>query len=160
MDDLNGPVTLIAPAKVNGVRKPAGATVTVSATLALQLAASGAISAELAEQLSEAFDTSETPLEGDFNQAVEAAALEQVEELKIKHELEVTGLLEKHGKEIAEITAGYAAEQQKMTDQLNEEKAKRLVLQGDLAKQKEARAAVEAKLAEASATQKPAKSTK
>ncbi len=181
MDDLKSTVTLVAPAKVNGIRKAAGATVTVSATLALQLAASGAISAELAEHLSEAFDTSETPLEDDFHQAVETAALDRIEELKIKNELEVANLLEKHGREIAEITAGYAAEQQKITDLLGEERAKASVLEGDLeaarrryetaeeaageisgdlAKEKEARAVAEAKLAEIGATQKPAKATK
>ena len=169
MDENKVSVPLISPAKINGVREPAGKTVTVSTTLALQLAASGAIPSDLAERLSDAIDMSDTPLEGDFQQAVEDAAAGRIEVLK-----------QKHGLEIVEITERYAAEQQKLTEQLNEASAKASVLEGDLAaaqrryetaessaveisgdlaKEKEARAEAEKKLAEvtASKTSKPAK---
>ncbi|QGA56166.1 hypothetical protein [Brucella sp. 2280] len=43
MEDRKLTVTLTGPAKIDGVREPAGKSVTVTTTLALQLAASGVI---------------------------------------------------------------------------------------------------------------------
>lgn len=79
MDDKTISVTLTGPAKINGTRKPSGATVSVSTTLALQLAASGVINPELARTLAEAMQ--DTPLASDFEAAVEAAAAERVADL-------------------------------------------------------------------------------
>ncbi|WP_320200499.1 hypothetical protein RMR16_008690 [Agrobacterium sp. rho-13.3] len=169
MDDKNVSVSLIAPAKVNGVREPAGKTVTVSATLALQLAASGAINPELAAQLSQALDMSDTLLESDFQQAVENAAVDRIEVFKVKYDLEHAKLID-----------SYATEQREITDQLTEVSEKAAVLEGDLAAarrryetaeeaaaeisadlaaEKTARAEAERKLADATAP-KPAKTAK
>lgn len=75
-------VTLTGPAKIDGKRKPAGTTVSVSTTLALQLAASGAINPELAKSLSEAVNA--TPLESDFQAAVDKAVSERLATLDAK----------------------------------------------------------------------------
>ncbi|BCH55276.1 hypothetical protein ACQZ61_06425 [Agrobacterium vitis] len=75
-------VTLTGPAKIDGQRQPAGATVTVSTTLALQLAASGVINPELAKSLAEAVQ--DTPLASDFQAAVDAAVAERIATLESK----------------------------------------------------------------------------
>ncbi|MCJ7996070.1 hypothetical protein J5N58_16755 [Rhizobium cremeum] len=75
MDDKVN-VTLTGPAKVNGVREPAGKTVTVSTTLALQLAASGVINPEAAKALSVAI-AEPPPLGSDFDAAVRAAVADR-----------------------------------------------------------------------------------
>ena len=54
MDDPKISVTLTGPAKISGKHEPPGKTVTVSHTLALQLAASGAIDPAAAQALSQA----------------------------------------------------------------------------------------------------------
>ncbi|MVA27056.1 hypothetical protein V6582_14885 [Agrobacterium vitis] len=78
MSDLIS-VTLTGPAKIDGQRKLAGATVAVSTTLALQLAASGVINPEVAKSLAEAMQ--DTPLASDFRAAVDAAVAERIAEL-------------------------------------------------------------------------------
>jgi hypothetical protein len=75
-------VTLTGPAKIDGKRKPAGTTVSVSTTLALQLAASNVINPELAKSLSEAVNA--TPLESDFQAAVDKAVAERLATLDAK----------------------------------------------------------------------------
>ncbi|MVA19505.1 hypothetical protein GOZ94_11150 [Agrobacterium vitis] len=75
-------VTLTGPAKIAGQRKPAGATVAVSTTLALQLAASGVINPEVAKSLAEAMQ--DTPLASDFQAAVDAAVAERIATLESK----------------------------------------------------------------------------
>lgn len=54
MDDPKISVTLTGPAKIGGKHEPPGKTVTVSHTLAFQLAASGVINPETAEALAAA----------------------------------------------------------------------------------------------------------
>ncbi|MCM2291088.1 hypothetical protein NAC44_01935 [Allorhizobium sp. BGMRC 0089] len=81
MSDLVS-VTLTGPAKIGGIRKPAGTTVSVSTMLALQLAASGVINPELAQSLSDA--VSATPLEHDFQAVVDAAVAERLAVLETK----------------------------------------------------------------------------
>lgn len=92
MDEQKHALTLTSPAKVNGIHEPAGKTVNVSATLALQLAASGAINPELAAQLSKALDLSDTLLESDFQDAVEDAAAGRIELLGVKHMIDIATL--------------------------------------------------------------------
>ncbi|BCH58521.1 hypothetical protein RvVAR0630_11450 [Agrobacterium vitis] len=75
-------VTLTGPAKIGGQRKLAGATIAVSTTLALQLAASGVINPEVAQSLAEAMQ--DTPLASDFQAAVDAAVAERITTLEIK----------------------------------------------------------------------------
>jgi chromosome segregation ATPase len=75
MSEKTVSVTLTGPAKIAGHRKPAGATIEVSTTLALQLAASGVINPELAKSLSEAVNA--TPLESDFQAAVTSLEAER-----------------------------------------------------------------------------------
>lgn len=112
MDEPTISVTLTGPAKVNGVREPSGKTVTVSPTLALQLAASGVINPELAEQLSNALDMSDTALESDFQKAVEDAVAGRIDELKAEHGLKVSELEEK----VAELEAELTTEKQAGAD--------------------------------------------
>ncbi|MGV1803837.1 hypothetical protein ACQZ6A_18385 [Agrobacterium vitis] len=81
MSDLVS-VTLTGPAKIDGQRKPAGATIAVSTTLALQLAASGVINPEVAQSLAEAMQ--DTPLASDFQAAVDAAVAERITTLESK----------------------------------------------------------------------------
>ena len=66
-------VELTGPAKVYGVREPAGKTVTVSATVALHLAAAGVINPELATSIVAAAE----PLGSDFDSAVRAAVADR-----------------------------------------------------------------------------------
>ncbi|MCM2431959.1 hypothetical protein [Agrobacterium rosae] len=111
MDEQKHALTLTGPAKVNGIHEPAGRTVTVSATLALQLAASGAINPDLAAQLSEALDLSDTLLESDFQEAVEEAAAGRIELLGVEHMLEIATLenqLFDLSKELAESSTAVA----------------------------------------------------
>lgn len=72
MEDRKLSVILTGPAKINGVREPAGKTVTVTTSLALQLAASGVINSDQVEGAVLA-DLSDTPLETEFQQAVNDA---------------------------------------------------------------------------------------
>lgn len=83
-------VTLTGPAKIGGDRKPAGATVAVSTTLALQLAASGVINPELAQSLSDAVNA--TPLESDFQAAVDAAVAGRLEKVNAKAMLDAAAV--------------------------------------------------------------------
>lgn len=109
-------VTLTGPAKVNGVREPAGKTVTVSTTLALQLAASGVINPEAAQALSAAI--SETQLGSDFDAAVRAAvadreanwatAMDHFETMAEDREIALEKRLEKAGADIGELIASQA----------------------------------------------------
>lgn len=72
MEDRKLSVTLTGPAKIDGVREPAGKTVSVTTALALQLAASGVINTDDVEGVVSA-DMPDTPLESDFQTAVDAA---------------------------------------------------------------------------------------
>ena len=72
MEDRKLSVTLTGPAKIEGVREPAGKTVSVTTALALQLAASGVINPDAVEGVVSA-DLPDTPLETEFQQAVEDA---------------------------------------------------------------------------------------
>ena len=72
MEDRKLSVTLTGPAKIDGVREPAGKTVSVTTALALQLAASGVINPDDVEGVVSA-DLPDTPLETVFQQAVEDA---------------------------------------------------------------------------------------
>ncbi|MCM0751183.1 hypothetical protein DEA98_06885 [Brucella pseudogrignonensis] len=72
MEDRKLSVTLTGPAKIDGVREPAGKTVTVTSAYALQLAASGVINPDAVRD-AVSVDLSDTPLESDFQEAVEDA---------------------------------------------------------------------------------------
>lgn len=69
-------ITLTAPAKIAGVRQPAGATVEVSADLARQLAGAGAVSSQAVDALSAVMDS--LPLSSDFDAAVKAEVAERM----------------------------------------------------------------------------------
>lgn len=69
-------ITLTAPAKIAGVRQPAGATVQVSADLARQLAGAGAVSSQAVDALSAVIDG--LPLSSDFDAAVKAEVAERM----------------------------------------------------------------------------------
>ncbi|MBB4954391.1 chromosome segregation ATPase [Agrobacterium vitis] len=83
-------VTLTGPAKIDGRRKPAGTTIEVSTTLALQLAASRVINPELARSLSDAVNA--TPLESDFQAAVDAAVAGRLEKANAKAMLDAAAV--------------------------------------------------------------------
>lgn len=116
-------VTLTGPAKIHGVREPAGRTVTVSTTLALQLAASGVINPEAAQALSAAI--SETPLGSDFDATVRAAvadreanwatAMDHFETMAEDREIALEKRLEKAGADIGELIAAQAELEAKLT---------------------------------------------
>lgn len=75
MDDPKISVTLTGPAKIAGKRLPPGKTVTVSHTLALQLAASGVINPEVARTLAEAIsDVSDEITSGQEDRPAEMKA--------------------------------------------------------------------------------------
>ncbi len=74
MSDLVS-VTLTGPAKIDGERKTAGATVSVPIKLALELAASGVINPDAAKSLSVALQ--DIPLASDFDAAVAASVAER-----------------------------------------------------------------------------------
>lgn len=80
MEDRKLSVTLTGPAKIDGVREPAGKTVSVTTALALQLAASGVINPDDVEGAVLA-DLPDTALETDFQQAVDRAAEEKAKAL-------------------------------------------------------------------------------
>ena len=157
MDEPTISVTLTGPAKVNGVREPTGKTVTVSPTLALQLAASGVINPELAERLSNALDMSDTALEGDFQKAVEDAAAGRIDVLKAEHLLEIETLKETVstlrndliGRTLSLNTA--LADLQTNEGTLVEERQKVADLEIRLTAEQQAKADAETKLAEAQA---------
>ena len=157
MDEPTISVTLTGPAKVNGVREPSGKTVTVTPTLALQLAASGVINPELAEQLSNALDMSDTALESDFQKAVEDAAAGRIDVLKADHLLD-TALLENRifdltrdlGREKSTVSTAIADLQAK-DSQLVEARKKIADLETDLTTEKQAKADAETRLADAQA---------
>ena len=69
-------ITLTAPAKIAGVRQPAGATVEVSADLARQLAGAGAVSSQAVDALSAVMDS--LPLSSDFDAAVKAEVADRM----------------------------------------------------------------------------------
>ncbi|WCK24629.1 hypothetical protein [Agrobacterium pusense] len=155
MDDNTISVTLTGPAKVNGVREPSGKTVTVSPTLALQLAASGVINPELAERLSNALDMSDTALESDFQKAVEDAAAGRIDVLKADHLLDTATLENRifdltrdldHEKETV-LTA--VSDLQRKDNLLTEERQKVADLETALATEKQARTDAETRLAAA-----------
>ena len=152
MDEPTISVTLTGPAKVNGVREPTGKTVTVSPTLALQLAASGVINPELAERLSNALDMSDTALESDFQKAVEDAAAGRIDLLKADHLLD-TATLENR---IFDLTHELDREKSAVStavadlqDKLVEAGSKIADLETALATEKQARADAETRLADA-----------
>ncbi len=157
MDEQEFSVTLTGPAKVHGVREKAGKTVTVSPTLALQLAASGVINPELAEQLSSALDMSDTALESDFQKAVEDAAAGRIDVLKADHLLDAA-LLENRifdltrdlGREKSTVSTAVADLQAK-DDQLVEARQKVADLEAELTTEKQAKADAETRLVEAQA---------
>lgn len=150
-------VTLTGPAKVNGVREPSGKAVTVTPTLALQLAASGVINPELAEQLSNALDMSDTVLESDFQKAVEDAAAGRIDVLKAEHGLKVAELERQISDLSAELEGSKHAVETGLADahassnQLKEERQKIADLDAELTTEKQARTDAEAKLAAAQA---------
>jgi chromosome segregation ATPase len=157
MDDKEFSVTLTGPAKVHGVREKAGKTVTVSPTLALQLAASGVINPELAEQLSNALDMSDAVLEIDFQKAVEDAAAGRIDVLKADHLLDTATLENRifdltrdldHEKETV-LTA--VSDLQRKDNLLTEERQKVADLETALTNEKQARADADTKLADAQA---------
>lgn len=155
MDEPTISVTLTGPAKVNGVREPSGKTVTVTPTLALQLAASGVINPDLAEQLSNALDMSDTALESDFRKAVEDAAAGRIDVLKAEHLLEIETLNETVsnlkndliGRTLSLNTA--LADLQTNEGRLVEERQKVADLEAALAIEKQSRADAETRLADA-----------
>ncbi|CUX69307.1 MULTISPECIES: hypothetical protein [Agrobacterium] len=154
MDDKEFSVTLTGPAKVHGVREKAGKTVTVSPTLALQLAASGVINPELAEQLSNALDMSDTVLEIDFQKAVEDAAAGRIDLLKADHLLDTATLENRifdltHELDRERSAVGTAVAD--LQDELVEAGEKIADLETALTTEKQAKADAETKLAEVQA---------
>lgn len=69
-------ITLTAPAKISGVRQPAGATVQVPAELAQELAGAGAVSPQAVDALSAVMDG--LLLASDFDAAVKAEVAERM----------------------------------------------------------------------------------
>lgn len=157
MDENTISVTLTGPAKVNGVREPSGKTVTVTPTLALQLAASGVINPELAEQLSNALDMSDTALESDFQKAVEDAAAGRIDVLKAEHGLKVSELEGKISDLSAELEGAKHAVETGLADahassnQLKDVRQKVADLEAELTTEKQARTDAETRLADAQA---------
>ena len=157
MDKNTISVTLTGPAKVHGVREPVGKTVYVTPTLALQLTASGVINPELAEQLSNALDMTDTVLESDFQKAVEDAAAGRIDVLNADHLLD-TATLENR---IFDLTHELDREKSAISTAVNDLQAKdsQLVearkkiadLETDLTTEKQAKADAETKLADAQA---------
>jgi len=170
MDEPTISVTLTGPAKVNGVREPSGKTVAVTPTLALQLAASGVINPELAEQLSNALDMSDTALESDFQKAVEDAAAGRIDVLKAEHGLkiaELDGQIADLSTELADCKLAFEtglADLHASSNQLKDERQKVADLETRLTAEQQAKADAQAelaKLAEQSADKaKPAKTPK
>ncbi|AGN38700.1 hypothetical protein RHYG_00031 [Rhizobium phage RR1-B] len=154
MNEPNISVTLTGPAKVHGVREKAGKTVTVSPTLALQLAASGVINPELAEQLSDALDMSDTVLEIDFQKAVEDAAAGQIDVLKADHLLDTATLENRIFDLTHELDREKSAASTAVADlqeDLAEAGGKIADLETALTTEKQARADAETRLADAQA---------
>lgn len=157
MDEQTIPVTLTGRAKINGVREPAGKTVNVTPTLALQLAASGVINPSLAEQLSNALDMSDTVLESDFQKAVEDAAVGRIEVLKAEHGLkilELDGQIADLSTELAECKLAVEtglADLHASSNQLKDERQKVADLETRLTTEQQAKADAETKLADAQA---------
>lgn len=157
MDEQKHAVTLTGPAKVNGIHEPAGRTVTVSATLAVQLAASGAINPDLAGQLSQALDMSDALLESDFQRAVEDAAAGRIDVLKAENLLEVATLENKLfdlTKETEEHKSAWEKAFSDLYDSRKELTAERQKVAGfetELAAEKQARTDADGKLTTAQA---------
>ncbi|RSC36179.1 hypothetical protein EGT36_01915 [Agrobacterium sp. FDAARGOS_525] len=157
MDDNKVSVPLIAPAKINGVREPAGKTVTVSTTLAIQLAASGAIPCDLAERLSDAIDMSDTALESDFQQAVKDAAAGRIDVLKAENLVEVAHLenkifdLSRDLDQKKQTISAAASDLQEKENLLIEARQKVADLETELTGEKQVRTDAESKLAAAQA---------
>lgn len=157
MSELKHSITLTGPAKVNGIHEPAGKTVTVSTTLALQLAASGAIPPDLAERLSGAIDMSDTLLESDFREAVENAAAGRIELLKAENLLEVAALENQIFDLTNEAAEHKSAWEKTLSDlrdsgeELKVERQKIADLETELTSEKQAKADAEGKLATAQA---------
>jgi chromosome segregation ATPase len=153
MDEQTIPVTLTGRAKIDGVREPAGKTVNVTPTLALQLAASGVINPELAEQLSNALDMSDTALENDFQKAVELAVGQKTagDTLRIEH---LEGKLAEMDEALSTAKSGLenaGSSLQEKERLLDAEKAKVADLETSLTTEQQARTDAEAKLAAAQA---------
>lgn len=153
MDEQTIPVTLTGRAKIDGVREPAGKTVNVTPTLALQLAASGVINPELAEQLSNALDMSDTALENDFQKAVELAVGQKTagDTLRIEH---LEGKLAEMDEALSTAKSGLenaGSSLQEKERLLDAEKAKVADLETSLTTEQQARGDAEAKLAAAQA---------
>lgn len=94
---------LIGPAKIDGQREPAGKTVAVSHTLALQLADSGLIDPAAAKALSDAIG--DTPLSSDFEAAVSAELEKRLSEERKEIEQRVRAEI---GDDYAAALAGQA----------------------------------------------------
>ena len=143
MEDRKLSVTLTGPAKIDGVREPAGKSVTVTTTLALQLAASGVINPDAVR---DAFPVglSDTPLESDFQEAVDRAAEEKA---KVLVETAVSGAAEPLKAEITELKADLSV----MTERAETAEKSASDLKAELSTEKQARADAEAQLATAQA---------
>lgn len=107
MSDPKLSVTLTGPAKIDGQHEPAGKTVTVSHTLALQLAASGVINPDAAKALSDAI--ADTPLSSDFEAAVSAEVEKRLVDLKAVAE-ELREELSAAKADVAKLTESLTAE--------------------------------------------------
>ncbi|MCQ9145855.1 hypothetical protein [Ochrobactrum sp. BTU2] len=143
MEDRKLSVTLTGPAKIDGVREPAGKSVTVTTTLALQLAASGVINPDAVRD-AVSVDLSDTPLESDFQEAVERAAEEKAKALV---EAAVSGAVEPLKAQITELKGDLSA--MKARAETAEKAASDL--ETDLSTEKKARADADAELATAQA---------
>lgn len=157
MEDREISVELTGPAKVHGVREPAGKVITVSATLALQLAASGVINPEVAEQLSASLDLIASNRSGDVAGIVAAAVADRegnwataFDHFQTMAEDEIDKLQNR----IQELEADFANEQHKasvLTDELADEQRKASVLAEALAASNQAVADLDKKLIAAKA---------
>lgn len=132
-------VVLSGPAKIDGVREPAGKTVLVTTTQAIQLAASGVINPVDINELGSDI-ASDMLVESDFNTAVEKAAAEKA---GVLIELAVLGATAPLKDEIAKLQNGNSEasklldEAQKailaLTKELEAERQERLTAETNLA---------------------------
>lgn len=143
MEDRKLSVTLTGPAKIGGVREPAGKTVTVTSAYALQLAASGAINPDAVQ-----IDLSDAPLETEFQAAVERAAEEKAKALASSLvETAVWGAVETAKAEITKLKGDLSA----MTERAETAEKAASDLATQLSTEKKARAETEAELVTAQA---------
>lgn len=152
MEDRKLSVTLTGPAKIDGVREPAGKSVTVTTALALQLAASGVINPDAVRD-AVSVDLFDTPLENDFQEAVDAAVSAALVPLTAERDTLINTVTELKdnllGRDMALKTA--LDDLQTNEGRLEEERQKIADLEKDLSAEKQARADAEAQLATAQA---------